>query len=88
MTLAQVACEEKSNEITAIPEVLKLIDVQEAIIAIDAMGTRKKIAKQIVDPGGDYVLALKKNQKGLHQAVIDYVDEQMEDDFKGSGARK
>ena len=57
MTLAQVACEEKSNEITAIPEVLKLVDIKGAIITIDAMGTQKKIAKQIVDAGGDYVLA-------------------------------
>ena len=88
MTLAQVACEEKSNEITAIPEVLKLVNCEGAIITIDAMGTQKEIARQIVESGGDYVLALKGNQEKLHQAVIAYVDEQLESDFRGIGARK
>lgn len=88
MTLAQVACEEKSNEITAIPEVLKMVDVKKAIVTIDAMGTQKKIAKQIIDGGGDYVLALKGNQKGLHKEIVAYIDEQMENDFDGIGARK
>lgn len=81
LTLAQVACEEKSNEITAIPELLKLVDIRGAIITIDAMGTQKAIAAQIVDGGGDYLLSLKGNQETLHQAVIDYIDEHLEDDF-------
>ena len=81
LTLAQVACEEKSNEITAIPELLKLVDIRGAIITIDAMGTQKAIAAQIIDGGGDYVLSLKGNQETLHQAVIDYIDEHLEDDF-------
>ena len=88
MTLAQVACEEKSNEITAIPEVLKLVDIKGAIITIDAMGTQKKIAKQIIDAGGDYVLALKGNQKRLHKEIVAHVDEQIENDFEGIGTRK
>jgi predicted transposase YbfD/YdcC len=88
MTLAQVACEEKSNEITAIPEVLKMVNVKDAIVTIDAMGTQKKIAKQIIDAGGDYVLALKGNQKGLHKEIVAYIDEQMLNDFEGIGARK
>ena len=80
LSLGQVACAEKSNEITAIPELLRLVDVQGAIITIDAMGTQKAIAAEIVDQGADYVLALKGNQESLHQAVIDHVDEQLEGD--------
>jgi predicted transposase YbfD/YdcC len=87
LTLAQVACAEKSNEITAIPEVLALVDIQGAIITIDAMGTQKAIAEQIIDRQADYVLALKGNQETLHQAVIDYIDQQLDNDFAGAGAR-
>ena len=75
LSLGQVACAEKSNEITAIPELLRLVDINGAIITIDAMGTQKAIAAEIIDGGGDYVLALKGNQETLHQAVIDHIDE-------------
>lgn len=88
LTLAQVATDEKSNEITAIPELLKLVDIQGAIITIDAMGTQTAIAKQIIDGKGDYVLALKGNQETLHQGVMDYIDEQFETDFAGVDARQ
>lgn len=88
LTLAQVATEEKSNEITAIPELLKLVDTSGAIITIDAMGTQKEIAAQVIDGGGDFVLALKGNQGTLHQGVIDYVGEQIDSDFSGIGARR
>ena len=71
MSLGQVACAEKSNEITAIPELLKLVDIKGAIITIDAMGTQKAIAAEIIDGKADYVLGLKGNQGTLHQAVID-----------------
>jgi predicted transposase YbfD/YdcC len=81
LSLGQVACAEKSNEITAIPELLRLVDIKGAIITIDAMGTQKAIAGQIVEGGADYVLALKGNQETLHQAVIDYIDEQLEGDL-------
>jgi predicted transposase YbfD/YdcC len=81
LSLGQVACAEKSNEITAIPELLRLVDIKGAIVTIDAMGTQKAIAKQIIDGGADYVLALKGNQETLHQAVIDYIDEQLEGDL-------
>ena len=84
LSLGQVACAEKSNEITAIPELLRLVDIKGAIITIDAMGTQKAIAKQIIDGGADYVLALKGNQETLHQAVIDYIDEQLEGDLSGA----
>jgi predicted transposase YbfD/YdcC len=81
LTLGQVATDAKSNEITAIPELLKLVDVSGAVVTIDAMGTQTAIAAQIVDAGGDYVLALKGNQGGLHDAVIAYVEEHLSDDF-------
>jgi predicted transposase YbfD/YdcC len=81
LSLGQVACAEKSNEITAIPELLRLVDIHGAIITIDAMGTQKAIAAQIIDGGGDYVLALKGNQETLHQAVIEHIDEQLEGDL-------
>jgi predicted transposase YbfD/YdcC len=88
LSLGQAACAEKSNEITAIPEVLRLVDIKGAIITIDAMGTQKAIAAQIVDGEADYVLALKGNQGNLHQAVIDYVDEQSKNDFADVKARR
>jgi predicted transposase YbfD/YdcC len=88
LSLGQVACAEKSNEITAIPELLKLVDIKGAIITIDAMGTQKAIAAQIVDRAADYVLAVKGNQETLHDAVIDYIDRQFETDFAGVGVRR
>jgi hypothetical protein len=84
LSLGQVACAEKSNEITAIPELLKLVDIKGAIITIDAMGTQKAIAAEIIEGKADYVLALKGNQDTLHQAVIDYIDEKLDGDL-GNG---
>jgi len=81
LSLGQVACAEKSNEITAIPKLLRLVDIKGAIITIDAMGTQKAIAERIVEGGADYVLALKGNQGTLHQAVIEAIDEQLEGDL-------
>jgi len=88
LSLGQVACAEKSNEITAIPELLRLVDIKGAIITIDALGTQKAIAEQIIDSEADYVLALKGNQGTLHQAVTDYIDQQMENDFADVAARR
>ncbi len=82
LSLGQVACAEKSNEITAIPELLRLVDIKGAIITIDAMGTQKAIAAEIIDGGADYVLALKGNQEHLHQAVIDHISEQLEGELE------
>jgi len=82
LSLGQVACAEKSNEITAIPEILRLVDIKGAIITIDAIGAQKAIAADIVDGGGDFVLALKGNQESLHQAVIDHIDEQLEGELE------
>ena len=88
LSLGQVACAEKSNEITAIPELLRLVDIKGAIITIDAMGTQKAIAAQIIEGEADYVLALKGNQEMLHQAVINHIHEQWEDDFARVNARR
>ncbi len=88
LSMGQVACAEKSNEITAIPELLRLVDIQGTIITIDAMGTQKAIAAQIVDGKADYVLALKGNQGTLHQEVIDHIDEQAKNDFADCKARR
>lgn len=88
LSLGQVACAEKSNEITAIPELLRLVDITGAIITIDAMGTQKAIAKQIVDGKGDYVLALKGNQEKLHDAVIHHIATHLENDFADVDARQ
>jgi predicted transposase YbfD/YdcC len=87
LSLGQVACAEKSNEITAIPELLRLVDIQGSIITIDAMGTQKAIAEVIVNGGADFVLALKGNQETLQQAVIDHIDEQSKNDFADVQAR-
>ena len=88
LSLGQVACAEKSNEITAIPELLQLVDIKGSIITIDAMGTQKTIATTIIDRGADYVLALKGNQETLHQAVIDHIDKHSENDFADAQARR
>jgi predicted transposase YbfD/YdcC len=69
ITLGQVATEEKSNEITAIPQLLEIIDVEDAIVTIDAAGCQKNIAAQISQGKGDYVLALKANQGKIFDDV-------------------
>ena len=69
MVLGQVKTDAKSNEITAIPELLALLDITGCLISIDAMGCQTEIAAQIVDKGGDYLLAVKGNQETLHRAV-------------------
>jgi predicted transposase YbfD/YdcC len=88
LSLGQVACAEKSNEITAIPELLRLVDIKGAIITIDAMGTQRAIAAQIIEGEADFVLALKGNQETLHQGVIDHLVEQSETGFAKTGARQ
>jgi predicted transposase YbfD/YdcC len=89
MTLGQVAVDSKSNEITAIPKLLKMLELKGAIVSIDAMGCQKAIAKQIVDGGGDYVLALKDNHPTLCQAVSDFFLERLEEeDFREYGCRQ
>ena len=74
LTLAREFVTDKSNEITAIPRLLELIDLEGHTVTIDAMGTQVEIAQAIIDRGGDYILALKGNQGNLHKEVIDHID--------------
>lgn len=69
LVLGQEATEEKSNEITAIPKLLALLELKGCIVTLDAMGCQRAIAEQIIDQQGDYVLGLKGNQGSLHEAV-------------------
>jgi predicted transposase YbfD/YdcC len=69
LSLAQVAVDDKSNEITAIPELLKMLDLHGALVSIDAMGCQKDIARQVRDEGGDYLLAVKDNQPTLRSDI-------------------
>jgi predicted transposase YbfD/YdcC len=81
LALGQVATEEKSNEITAIPALIDRIDVKGAIVTIDAMGCQKEIAKKIIDAKGDYVLAVKDNQPKLHEAIKALFSDERQDDL-------
>ncbi len=72
ITLAQIKTDEKSNEITAIPELLDLLNIAGCVITIDAMGCQTEIAKKIIGKKGDYVLACKDNQPLLHQEIQEY----------------
>ncbi len=74
VVLGQVKCQKKSNEITAIPELLQILELQGCIVTIDALGCQKQIVKQIVEKEADYVISLKGNQGTLHQQVKDYLD--------------
>ena len=83
LVLGQQAVDGKSNEITAIPALLKLLEIKGAIVSIDAIGCQKSIAEQIVHAGGDYVLSLKDNQPSLHSAVIEHFEKLHTTDFAG-----
>jgi predicted transposase YbfD/YdcC len=82
LVLGQEATEEKSNEITAIPKLLALLDLHGCIVTIDAMGCQRALAERIVDQGGDYVLGLKGNQGSLHEAVEEYFTTAQAANFK------
>ncbi len=85
ISLGQLATDAKSNEITAIPELIDAINVQGAIVTIDAAGCQTNIAKKIVDAKGDYVLALKGNQGSMHKQTVQWIDHQFENDWAGIG---
>jgi predicted transposase YbfD/YdcC len=75
IVFGQLAVQDKSNEITAIPKLLELMDLRGAVVTIDAMGTQREIAKTIVDGQGDYILPVKENQPALHQKVKALLDD-------------
>jgi predicted transposase YbfD/YdcC len=74
LVLGQVKVADKSNEITAVPELLRMLELSGCIVTIDAMGCQKKIAKEIVEADADYVLALKGNQETVHEEVKSFLD--------------
>jgi len=83
LVLGQVKVADKSNEITAIPALLELLDIAGCIITIDAMGTQTAIASQIFKAKADYVLALKANHPTLHAQVKEWFEQHLQDDFSG-----
>jgi len=84
ITLGQVRTDEKSNEITAIPELLDLLEIKGCIVTIDAMGCQKKIVKKIVvEKEADYVISLKGNQGSLHNDVKLFFETAVQDNFEG-----
>ncbi len=82
IVLGQVKTREKSNEITAIPELLSVLELEGCIVTIDAMGCQKEIVKTIIDKGADYVLGLKGNQGTLHDDVKFYFEDCLRSGFK------
>ena len=83
LSLGQVAVEAKSNEITAIPVLLELLDLQGALVTIDAMGCQKAIARKIVDQGGHYALTVKDNQEHLRADIQQAFEKAFDTDFVG-----
>ena len=75
LVMGQIACDEKSNEITAIPKLLDMLEINGCIVTIDAMGTQKDIAEKIVSKNADYILSLKENQKTMYRDVKLYLDD-------------
>lgn len=80
--IGQVKTDEKSNEITAIPKLLEMLELSGCIVTIDAMGCQKHIAGKIEEKGADYVLALKANHENLHEEVVSYFGEASQHDIK------
>lgn len=81
ISLGQVVVDEKSNEITAIPKLLEILEISGCLVTIDAMGCQTEIAEKIVANGADYVLAVKGNQPTLHEGIVKFFLDHLEDDF-------
>ena len=87
ISLGQTVTDEKSNEITAIPKLLEIIEISGCLVTIDAMGCQTAIAQQIVDQKADYCLAVKGNQPSLHQGIVDFFADHLKDEFARIKAR-
>jgi predicted transposase YbfD/YdcC len=83
LVLAQLAVDEKSNEITAVPELLKLLDIRGAVVTVDALNTQTQTAEQVVKGGGDYVMAVKENHPTLCDTIQRNLDEMILEKFAG-----
>ena len=81
ISLGQVIVDEKSNEITAIPKLLKIIEISGGLVTIDAIGCQTEIAEKIIEEGADYCLAVKANQPTLHEGIKAFFLDHLEDDF-------
>lgn len=79
LVLGQLKVEDKSNEITAVPQLLRVLELTGCIVTLDAMGCQKKIAKEIIEADADYVLALKGNQETVHEEVKSFLDGMLEE---------
>jgi predicted transposase YbfD/YdcC len=88
ISLGQVVVDAKSNEITAIPKLLQILELSNCLVTIDAMGCQTTIARKIVEAEGDYVLAVKGNQPTLHQGIADFFDDHLKDDFARTKVRR
>jgi predicted transposase YbfD/YdcC len=88
ISLGQVVVDAKSNEITAIPKLLQMLEISGCLVTIDAMGCQTEIAGKIVDGGADYVLHVKGNQPTLHQGMGKFFDDHLEDDFARTKVRR
>ncbi len=82
LVLGQLKVDEKSNEITAVPELLRVLELAGCIVTVDAMGCQKKIAREIIEADADYVLALKGNQETVHAEVKSFLDATLEEKQK------
>lgn len=82
LALGQVATDQKSNEITAIPKLLAMLDIKGCLVTIDAMGCQRKIARNILDAGADYLLNVKGNQERLEEDIAEEFKEAQANDFK------
>ena len=81
LSIGQLKVDDKSNEITAIPELLKILDIDGCIITIDAIGTQTEIMDKIIQKGGNFVLPVKMNNKGANKDTIDFFNDSIEKDF-------
>jgi predicted transposase YbfD/YdcC len=88
ISLGQVVTDAKSNEITAIPKLLELLEISGSLVTIDAMGCQTEIAKTIVAQAADYCLAVKGNQPTLHQGIMDFFEDHLADDFARTPVRR
>jgi predicted transposase YbfD/YdcC len=82
VVLGQVATEEKSNEITAIPKLLEMLDLRDATVTVDAMGCQRAIAEKVIERGGDYIMGLKGNQGTAHKEVEQFFTDARATDFR------
>ena len=82
ISIGQVKVEDKSNEITAIPELLNLLDIDGCVITIDAIGTQTKIMDKIIEKGSNFVLPIKMNNKGMNKEIVEFFEDSVEKDFE------